>query len=136
MHPHKLLFPCLSDWGEKATTQPGMKAFLSLLLAASIVAARDCSAAPALTIYNQDFAVVRETVPLDLKTGRNEVRFIGATMYVEPSSVVLRDPTSKHQFQVLEQDFRADPVSQELLLSLNEGKTIDFEVTTYEGGQA
>ena len=28
-----------------------------------------CAADPALTIYNQNFAVVRETIPLDLKAG-------------------------------------------------------------------
>jgi len=32
-------------------------------------------AQPALTIYNQDFAVVRDTVPLDLKSGVNNVRY-------------------------------------------------------------
>ena len=30
---------------------------------------------PALTIYNQNFAVVRDTVPIDLKQGINNVRF-------------------------------------------------------------
>jgi len=35
----------------------------------------------------------------------------------------------------LEQNFRGDPVSQELLLGLNEGKTIEFEVTSSESGQ-
>ena len=90
---------------------------------------------PSLTIYNQNFAVVRDTVPLDLKAGTNQVRFAGATIYLEPSSVVLRDPSGKHQFQIIEQNFRGDPVSQERLLALNEGKTIEFEITTSEGGQ-
>jgi hypothetical protein len=35
--------------------------------------------------------------------------------------------------QVLEQNYRNDPVSQELLLSLNEGKTIDFAVHNQDG---
>jgi hypothetical protein len=51
---------------------------------------------------------------------------------VEPDSVILRDPTGKHPLQVLEQNYRADPVSDSLLLSLYEGKTIDFEIS---GGQ-
>jgi hypothetical protein len=90
---------------------------------------------PALTIYNQDFAVVRDTVPLDLKTGVNRVSFAGATAYLEPSSVILRDPAGKEQFQILEQNYRADSVSQEMLLALNEGKTIQFEVINEVGGQ-
>jgi hypothetical protein len=81
----------------------------------------------ALTIYNQNFAVVRDTVPLDLQAGVNTVRYAGATAQVEPDSVILRDPAGKHSLQILEQNYRNDPVSQELLLSLFEGKTIDFE---------
>ncbi len=85
------------------------------------------SAEPALTIYNQNFAVVRDTVPLDLQAGANTVRFAGATAQVEPDSVILRDPAGRHSLQILEQNYRNDPVSEPLLLSLFEGKTIDFE---------
>ncbi|HEY5346305.1 MAG TPA: hypothetical protein VIK62_08175 [Verrucomicrobiae bacterium] len=84
-------------------------------------------AQPSLTIYNQNFAVVRDSVPLDLQSGVNNVRYADATAQVEPDSVILRDPNGKHSLQILEQNYRNDPVSQELLLSLNEGKTIDFE---------
>ncbi len=85
-------------------------------------------AEPALTIYNQNFAVVRDTVKLDLKKGLNNVRFTKTTAHLEPDSVILRDPTGKRDLQILEQNYRADPVSQGLLLSLYEGKTIDFLV--------
>ena len=84
-------------------------------------------AEPALTIYNQNFAVVRDTVSLDLQSGVNSVRYAGATARVEPDSVILRDPAGKHSLQILEQNYRNDPVSQPLLLSLFEGKTLDFE---------
>ena len=83
---------------------------------------------PALTIYNQNFAVVRETLPLDLKAGNNSVRFSGATAQVEPDSVILRDATGRHVVQVIEQNYRNDPVSQERLLNLFEGKTVEFSV--------
>ena len=86
------------------------------------------AAEPALTIYNQNFAVVRDTVPMDLKAGTNDVRFTDTTTHLEPDSVILRDPDGKVKFQMLEQNYRADPVSQPLLLSLFEGKTIDFLV--------
>jgi len=82
---------------------------------------------PSLTIYNQDFAVVRQDVPLDLKPGSNQVNFNEITMHLEPDSVILRDPTGKHAINVLEQNYRADPVNQSSLLSLYEGRTIDFE---------
>lgn len=82
---------------------------------------------PSLTIYNQDFAVVRQNVPLDLKTGVNQVNFSEITMHLEPDSVILRDPAGKHTINILEQNYRADPVNQMSLLSLYEGRTIDFE---------
>ena len=91
------------------------------------------AADPALTIYNQDFAVVRETVALDLHAGSNTVRFSGATAHLEPDSVILRDPTGKHSLVILEQNYRADPISQELLLNLYEGKTIDFLGVNQDG---
>ena len=98
-----------------------------LLLTALSTLALTASAEPALTIYNQNFAVVRDTVPLDLKAGANAVTYANATAQVEPDSVILRDPAGKHSLQILEQNYRNDPVSQELLLSLFEGKTINFQ---------
>ncbi len=108
-----------------------VKAVALLACFALIAVAAD----PALTIYNQDFAVVRESVPLDLHSGSNAVRFSGATAHLEPDSVILRDPTGKQALVILEQNYRADPISQELLLSLYEGKTIDFLVGVQNGSQ-
>ena len=88
---------------------------------------------PALTIYNQNFAVIRETVPVDLKAGNNVVRFTNATAHVEPDSVILRDPSGRLAVQVLEQNYRNDPVTQDRLLALYEGKTIEFTVRNADG---
>ena len=83
--------------------------------------------APALTIYNQNFFVARERLPMDLKAGVNHVEFVGIAAHLEPDSVILRDPNGR-ALQILEQNYRNDPISQELLLSFYEGKTIDFLV--------
>jgi hypothetical protein len=95
---------------------------LLLLAAASVSFAAD----PALTIYNGGYAVVRETLPIDLKSGINQVSFAGVTAQVEADSVILRDIKGKAEFQILEQSYRNDPVTQSLLLSLFEGKTLEF----------
>lgn len=100
----------------------------SRLLGVLGVVTLSVGAQPALTVYNQGFAVVRERVPLDLKAGENAVTFMGATAQLEPDSVVLRDPSGKVQLRILEQSYRADVMSQGVLLALNEGKTIDFLV--------
>src|SRR5258708_12075817 len=95
-----------------------------LLCSALVLDAAD----PALTIYNQNFAVVRDTVPLDLKPGVNRIRHTGLTARAEPDSVILRDPAGKINLQILEQNYLADPVSLENLLAFYEGKTIEFQL--------
>src|SRR5438477_8211264 len=105
-----------------------MKTILAALLflcATCVVFGQDHQ--PALTIYNGNFVVVREHVPLELKTGANQIDYNGVTSHLEPDSVILRDPAGR-ALQILEQNYRNDPISQELLLSRYEGKTIDFIV--------
>ncbi len=104
----------------------------TLLLTGALTAMT--SADTALTIYNRDLAVVRETLPLDLKAGVNTVSFDRATARVQADSVVLRDPAGKAAFSILEQSYRNDPVSRGLLLKHFEGQTIDFR-TVYPDGK-
>ena len=93
------------------------------------------SSQPSLTIYNGNFAVVRQFLPLDLKPGTNEVQFTEVTGQLEPDSVMLRDPSGSRLLQVLEQNYRNDPVSPEMLLSLNEGKVLEFRTNQMENGK-
>jgi hypothetical protein len=99
-------------------------ALLSLVSFSAVAA----FAQPALTVYNQGFAVVRERVPLDLRAGENTVTFTGATALLEPDSVVLRDPAGRVPVRILEQSYRADVMSEGVLLKLNEGRELDFLV--------
>ena len=106
-----------------------------LLATASVVASSPTPSDgdTALTIYNADFAVVRRGLTLELEAGENEVSVKGVTARLEPDSVLLRDPDGTREFRVLEQNYRSDAVSQELLLSLYEGQTIPFEVRFSDG---
>jgi hypothetical protein len=89
----------------------------------------ETGAAPSLTIYNQGFAVVRQKLPLDLKSGVNHLHIMDITAQLESDSVILRPLDAGQRLQILEQNYRNDPVTQQLLLSLYEGKTIDFVQT-------
>ncbi len=89
--------------------------------------------APSLTIYNQGFAVVRQKLPLELKSGVNHLQIVDITAHLEPDSVILRPLDAGQRLQILEQNYRNDPVTQQLLLSLYEGKTIDFVQTDKDG---
>ncbi|WP_260735400.1 DUF4139 domain-containing protein [Tunturiibacter lichenicola] len=103
-------------------------AFLPLL-SFSFVVAQEPTATPAkLTIYNQDFAVARTTVPLDLHAGANEVLTTNVTKQLEPDSVILRDPSGRNLVNVVEQNYDAAVVDQQWLMDKYEGKTIDFEI--------
>jgi hypothetical protein len=103
-------------------------AVLLCLAAGSLVYAGE----PSVTVYNQNFAVVRDTIHLDLKKGVNEITCNDITVQLEPDSVMLRDPAGRRQLQIIEQNYCGDPVSQGLLLMQNEGKTIEFLVTRGE----
>ena len=96
-------------------------------------ASRDDAAA--LTIYNQSFAVVRQTLPLELKSGTNQVEITDITAHLEPDSVILRDLKSGRDLRILEQNYRSDVASQGRLLALYEGKTIEFLVPDKDGNR-
>src|SRR6266699_2152273 len=85
--------------------------------------ATDAVNQPALTIYNQNFFVARERLPMELKMGANHVVYSGIAAHLEPDSVILRDPAGR-ALQILEQNYRNDPISQELLLSFYKGKVV------------
>ncbi len=112
-----------------------MKPSALAALAASLALPLGAAAQTALTIYNQNFAVVRETVPLDLSPGVNSVTFDRATFHVEPDSVVLRDPRGRVALRILEQSYRAETASQGLLLSLFEGREIAFVARNPDGSE-
>jgi hypothetical protein len=75
--------------------------------------AQQTGAPVSLTIYNQDFAVARTSIDLALQPGTNEVTTTEVTSQLEPDSVVLRDPSGKHDFSVVEQNYDAAIVSQD-----------------------
>jgi len=111
----------------------GNSNYLKIVTTVFLFTACSALAEPSLTIYNQNFAVVRDNLNLDLSKGINEVRVTDITAHLEPDSVILRDPKGKRAIQILEQNYRADPVSEELLLSLYEGKEIDFLISDEKG---
>src|SRR5262249_33167925 len=65
--------------------------------------------------------------------GVNHVQIMDITAHLEPGSVILRPLEAGQRLQILEQNYRNDPITQQLLLSLNEGKTIDFVQTDRDG---
>jgi hypothetical protein len=86
-----------------------------------------------LTIYNQDFAVIRTPVDLDLHAGTTEVSETNVTAEVEPDSVVLRDVTGRRPIHILEQNYDGSLRVQAQMLAKFEGKTIQFGIQMSDG---
>src|SRR5262245_61724648 len=102
---------------------------------ALLVVVNSATAQTQLTIYNQNFAAVKERRTLDLKKGENEMRLTDITAHLEPDSVVLRDLKDPRAIQILEQNYESDPLSEGLLLRKSEGKVLDFETTLPQTGE-
>ena len=104
--------------------------FLFLVFAASTA-----NAQTQLTVYNQNFATVKEKRTLELTKGQNEIRVSDITAHLEPESVVLRHLRQPGSIQILEQNYESDPLSEGLLLRKSEGRVLDFEVSLPPNGE-
>jgi hypothetical protein len=124
----------MTGFSKTTLREASLKTGIPLTLAA-LLAAVPALAQPHLTIYNRNFAAVKETRTLDLKKGENEVRVTGLTAHLEPDSIVLRDPGKPDAIRILEQNYESDPLSEGLLLLKSEGKVLDFEVTVPQTGE-
>jgi hypothetical protein len=69
-----------------------------------------------LTVYNQDFALVREIRPIQLPKGTETIRFKDVAARIDPTSVRFKSLTAPDQVAILEQNFEYDLVSSEKLL--------------------
>jgi hypothetical protein len=107
---------------------------MTLLLVAGLTAV-GLSAQTQLTVYNQNFATVKERRTLKLSRGENEIRMTDITAHLEPASVVLRALRQPDSIRILEQNFESDPLSESLLLRKSEGRWLDFEITMPQTGE-
>ena len=94
---------------------------LTTLLCASAAAAQPGSANLAVTIYNDDLALVQDTRQLDLPTGRSRQEFPGVSGRISPETVTL----SGAGVGIVEQNFDFDLLSPSKLME----KAVGEEVT-------
>jgi hypothetical protein len=92
------------------------------------VTAKSSSAAArqklAITIYNQDFALVREERLLGLAKGRVELAYADVSAHIQPETVHLRALDAPDALEVLEQNYRYDLLTPEKLLEKYVGKQV------------
>ncbi len=78
----------------------------------------------AVTVYNQNFGVVKDTRRVQLARGRVELSFQDVSANIQPETVQLHSVTPGALFQVLEQNYRYDLLTPSKLLEKYVGKQI------------
>ncbi len=79
----------------------------------------------ALTIYNDNFAVVRDTRQMAFEKGINKLKFTDVASAIDPTSVIFQCISAPGAISVLEQNYEYDLVNAQSLLK----RYIDKDVT-------
>ena len=100
---------------------------LLLMMAATAwgVDEKDLGPGVSLTVYNQNFAVIKERRLMDLQQGRSWVKFMDVASQIDATSVAFSSLTDPMGTKVLEQNYEFDLVSASRLLE----KYIDKDIT-------
>ena len=108
------------------------KIFISMLLSFATTTAFAADAVE-LTVYNQDFALVKETFSKDLKSGVSKLQLDDVAAQLDPTSVSLQSLTAPLEFKLLEQNFEYDLVNYGRLLEKYIGKDVEIHQTSRDG---
>ena len=89
-----------------------------------------------LTVYNQNFALIKDQRELELKKGVNKIEFKEVASLIEPTSVHFISLTAPESCFILEQNYEYDLMSSDKLLSKYIYKNITIvtkDAKTYQG---
>ena len=77
-----------------------------------------------LTVYNQNFGLVREVRTVQLGKGRVELSYADVSAHIQPETVHIKSLSGDANLSVLEQNYRYDLLTPETLLKKYVGKTV------------
>ncbi|HVL37930.1 MAG TPA: hypothetical protein VM328_00940 [Fimbriimonadaceae bacterium] len=97
-----------------------------LNIAFAVAAAQQAPSFNEVTVYNQGFALVKETRELSLRQGRQQVAVENVAAMIEPSSVGIRSLADPASIQVLEQNYQYDLISPLAILNKAVGSQVRF----------
>ncbi len=90
--------------------------------------------AVSITVYNQNFGLVREIRTLDLSSGRIALEYGDVASGIQPETVHIR-ALSGGPLQVLEQNYQFDLLSPQKLLEKYVGRTVNVYRTNPQTGE-
>jgi len=110
-----------------------MKKFFVLGLMAALCSSAWAAEKVELTVYNEDFALVKEVFSKDVKSGTTQMRLEEVAAQLDPTSVSLQSLTAPLEFKMLEQNFEYDLVNYGRLLEKYLGRDVEVHQTTQDG---
>jgi hypothetical protein len=88
----------------------------------------------AVTVYNSDIALVRDTRNLQLPAGNFDLRFMDIAATVNPATVHFRSLTEPNRVSVLEQNYEYDLLEPDKLLRKYVGRDVTLVRPRQDGG--
>jgi hypothetical protein len=92
--------------------------------AATVTSTLDDQREVAVTVYNQNLALVRDVRRLDLPTGDVDLRFMDIAAKVNPATVHIASETAPRDLAVLEQNYEYDLLNPQKLLDKYVGRDV------------
>jgi len=109
-----------------------MRRAIRTICAVTLMAAAAMSQDVAITVYNQNRALVREIRALKLASGRSTVSFTDVAALIDPTSVHFKSLTAPEKVTLLEQNYEYDLVSAQKVLEKYVDETVRLVM---EGGE-
>lgn len=99
--------------------------------AEEIKATVDDSVNLAISVYNDNLALVKDTRKVSLKEGLNSVAFVGVAQQMKPETAIV----NAQGLRVLEQNFDYNLINQQTMLKENIGKKVKTAMTDQQTGK-
>lgn len=99
-----------------------------LLISAGICMAQTVSGPKSLqlTVYNSNFALVRDTRTVSFTNGINSIEVSDVAAKIDPTSVLFKTLTSPNSVTILEQNYQYDLISPDNILNKSVGQRVTF----------
>ena len=83
-----------------------------------------------LTVYNANFALVKDTRSISLQSGVNSIDVEDVAAKLDPTSVLFKSLTAPNSVSILEQNYQYDLISPQNILNKSVGQPVTF--TNYD----
>lgn len=100
--------------------------FTSMSMAEEIRTTLQDQSSVAVTIYNANLALVKDTRSIKLDKGNNQLAFRGVSAQMRPETALLRSLKNPYSLQIFEQNFDFDLLTPQKMLEKYVGKNIEI----------